>query len=375
MPGTTRGLSVAILGTRGIPARYGGFETFAEQLARRLAGRGHRVRVYCRSRYAGDLDLPGVDTPVLPAIYTKYLETVSHGLLSALHCGAHRPDAALICTTVNACFLPVFLQAGVPAALCVDGIEWQRRKWNRLGRAAHWLAEHLAAAWADVLVADARFIGQHYRAVHGVSPVFIPYGGDLDPPAPGDAGVLEELDLEPGAYDLSVCRFEPENNPLTVVRAHGRLGGDRPLVMVGGAPYSRRYQQQIRDAATPGVRFAGYRYGDEYRQLLFRARAVIYAGEVGGTHPALLEAMGAGRAVVYNDTPENREAVGEAGLPFGPGSEEHLVEVWGRLDREPGLLERCAERARRRVRLHYRWDMVTEAYEDLFNRMRDNGGG
>jgi glycosyltransferase involved in cell wall biosynthesis len=356
-----------------VPARYGGFETFAEQLARRLADRGHRVSVYSRTRYASPHGLPGVDIPVLPAIYTKYLETVSHGLLSALHCCTRRPDVALVCNTVNAFFLPLLAQADLPVVLCVDGLEWQRRKWNHLGRAAHRVAEHLAAAWADVLVADARFIAEHYRAVHQVSPVFIPYGGDLDPPTPGDTGVLEELEVEPGAYDLSVCRFEPENNPLTIVRAHGRLGHSRPLVMVGGAPYARRYQQQLRAAAGPGVRFAGYRYGKDYRQLLFQARAVVYAGEVGGTHPALLEAMGAGRAVVYNDTPENREAVGEAGLPFGPGNEEHLVQVWGRLDREPGLVDHYGSRGRRRVRLHYRWDAVTDAYERLFRRLRQGG--
>jgi glycosyltransferase involved in cell wall biosynthesis len=237
----------------------------------------------------------------------------------------------------------------------------------------HRLAEHLAAAWADVLVADARFVAEHYRAVHGVSPVFIPYGGDLEPPAPGDTALLEELGVRPGAYDLSVCRFEPENNPLTVVRAHGRLGGPVPLVMVGGAPYARRYQREIHAAAGPGVRFAGYRYGEEYRQLLFQARAVIYAGEVGGTHPALLEAMGAGKPVVYNDTPENREAVADAGLPFGPGSEDHLVEVWSRLDREPDLAHQHGSLARQRVRAHYRWDAVTDAYERLFSRLRDAG--
>jgi glycosyltransferase involved in cell wall biosynthesis len=142
--------------------------------------------------------------------------------------------------------------------------------------------------------------------------------------------------------------------------------------MVGGAPYARRYQRRVRAAAGPEVRFAGYRYGSEYRQLLFRARAVIYAGEVGGTHPALLEAMGAGRTVVYNDTPENREAVGEAGLPFGPGGEERLAKVWDRLDSEPGLMERCGSRALERVRSRYRWDDVTDAYESLFRRLRDS---
>jgi glycosyltransferase involved in cell wall biosynthesis len=368
MPPPRRGLSVFILGTRGIPARYGGFETFAEQLSRRLTRRGHRVAVYCRSRYArtGE-EVAGVEAVVLPALYTKYLETVSHGLLSALHCAGRRPDIALICNTVNAFYLPLLSRAGVPTVLNVDGIEWQRRKWNLLGRGVHRLAEHLAAAWADTVIADARVIGDYYRRVHGRRTVFIPYGGDLKPP--GATPLLERLGLRPREYDLCVCRFEPENNPLTVVRAHARLGSRTPLVMVGGAPYARRYQAAVRAAADPGVRFLGFRYGEEYRQLLFSARALIYAGEVGGTHPVLLEAMGAGLAVLYNDTPENREVVGEAGLPFGPSSEDQLAVTWRLLDERPDLGAACGRRGREQVHRRYRWDKIADAYEVLFRRL------
>ncbi|MFQ5670380.1 MAG: DUF1972 domain-containing protein [Acidobacteriota bacterium] len=355
---------MAILGTRGVPARYGGFETFAEQLAVRLAGRGHRVTVYRRTRYAVEEEVPGVQVITLPAVYTKHLETISHTALSTLHCLRHPPDVALFCNAVNAPLCGLLGRAGVLTILNVDGLEWQRRKWNPLGRGIHLLSEHLAVALARQIIADSKTISTYYRDRHGAGTVFIPYGGELTPPV--STSLLQEMNLRPGAYDLCVCRFEPENNPLLVVRAHARMDTPVPLVMVGGSPYSRQYEQAVRRAAGPGVRFTGFRFGDGYRQLLFNARAAIFAGEVGGTHPAILEAMAAGLALVYNDTAENREAVGEAGLPYGPGGEEQLRAVWTRLAKEPALVVALGRRARRRAGARYRWEQVAGAYEKLF---------
>ena len=363
---TQEGLSIAVLGTRGIPARYGGFETFADQLTRRLAHRGHHVTVYGRDRYAGAAE-GGVESLVLPAIYSKYLETPSHTFLSVLHCTTRRPDVALVCNTANACFLPLLRAAGIPTVLNTDGIEWQRRKWGLAGSTVHLFSEHLAAAWADALVADADFIARYYRERHDRDTVRIPYGGDL--PRPRGTSVLDELGLKPEGYDLCVCRFEPENRPLTVIQAHGGLERPLPLVMVGGAPYATAYRRRMEAAADESTLFAGYRFDDEYRQLLFNSRALLYAGEVGGTHPVLLEAMGAGRLVIYHDTPENRETVGIAGLPFGPGGAEALRSVWQQVTDHRDWPGKYGARARDRVQQHYLWENVTDCYERLFRSL------
>jgi glycosyltransferase involved in cell wall biosynthesis len=355
--------SLAILGTRGIPARYGGFETFADQLAQRLVQRGHQVSVYGRDRYAAS-PREGVESIVLPALYSKHLETPSHTLLSVLHCGTRAPDVALLCNTANACFLPLLRASGIPTVLNTDGLEWQRRKWGMAGRTVHLFSEHLAAAWADVLVADAGFIARYYQEHHGRETVRIPYGGDL--PRPHNISLLQSLGLEPGGYDLCVCRFEPENRPLTVVKAHAGMDNSLPLVMVGGAPYATAYRRRMEAAADTSTMFTGYRFGDEYRQLLFNCRALIYAGEVGGTHPVLLEAMGAGRLVIYHDTPENRETVGDAGLPFGPGGNESLRTVWQQVEDHPAWAQKFGDCARVRVQQRYLWENVTDAYERLF---------
>ncbi|MFQ5718233.1 MAG: DUF1972 domain-containing protein [Acidobacteriota bacterium] len=365
-------LAIAILGTRGVPARYSGFETFAEQIGVRLASRGHGVCVYRRSRFARHGEIPGIDSVTLPAIYAKHLETLSHTFLSVLHCCSRRPDIALVCNTVNAAFLPLLTAAGIPTVLNVDGVEWQRRKWGASGRAVHRLSEHLAVHMADIIVADSRTVQDYYRTRHGCESVFIPYGGELTPPE--STAFLARQGLVPGDYDLCVCRFEPENNPLTVVRARSRLSTSTPLAMVGTAPYASRYIAAVRRAAPASVRFLGPRFADEYRQLLFDARLVVYAGEVGGTHPLLVEAMGAARPIIYNGTPENIETVGHAGLAYSAGSESALVEAWKRLDRSRQLRTGLGQRAGRRARSRYRWDAVTLAYESLFSRLAGRHG-
>ena len=364
-------LRLAILGTRGVPARYGGFETFAEQLAIRLAERGHEVRVYGRSRYAEEPPPFPVDAVTLPAVYTKHLETVSHGLLATLHLASRPVDAAIVCNAVHAPLLPLLRAAGVPAVLNVDGLEWRRRKWGGAARAVHRLAEHLAVACADVVVTDARTVQTYYRERHQAETTFIPYGGDLPPAAAGET--LSSLGLSPGGYDLCVCRFEPENHPLLVVRARNRLRSRRPLVLVGGAPYARAYETRIRATAGEGVRLVGFRFGMAYRELLFQARAAVVATEAGGSHPVLLEAMGAGLPVLYADTPENREVAADTGLSFPVGDEEALASSWRRLEEDPALGHELGRRAAARIASRYRWEQVTDAYEELLRGLAIRG--
>jgi glycosyltransferase involved in cell wall biosynthesis len=360
-------MRVAILGTRGIPARYGGFETFAEELSARLAAAGHAVTVYTRSHTA----VPGVDVHRgvtvrrLPALRLKALETLSHTFLSCLSASRRAFDVVLLCNAANAPFIPLLHARGLPVALNVDGLERKRRKWGPLGRAYYRRCEALSARWADALVTDARMIQVYYRRAWHRESAMIPYGGDL-PPANRE-GALHRLGLVDSGYLLYVSRFEPENNPDRVITAYRDVPGTVPLVMVGGAPYARVLARRVRElaAADPRVVLAGAVYGEEYRELLFRAGAYLHATEVGGTHPALVEAMGAGRVVLFLDNPPNREVVGEAGVPFDFEGPRALSGVLTRYLAEPTRLSRLGVAARERVRSHYRWDTVAAAYERL----------
>jgi glycosyltransferase involved in cell wall biosynthesis len=360
-------MRVALLGTRGIPARYGGFETLAEELSARLAAAGHAVTVYTRSHTA----VPGVTVHRgaavrrLPALRLKALETFSHTLLSSLDVARRAFDVVLLCNAANAPFIPLLHARGLPVALNVDGLERKRRKWGPMGRAYYRLCEWLSARWADAVVTDASVIQVYYRRAWRRGSVMIPYGGDL--PTPQGQETLHRFGLCDGRYFFYVSRFEPENNPDRVIAAYREVPGELPLVMVGGAPYARALTRRLHDsaAADPRVILTGPIYGEGYRELLFHAGAYIHATEIGGTHPALVEAMGAGRVVFFLDNLPNREVVGNAGVPFSFTGGRALVQALSAYVAQPGAMAHLGEAARERATTRYRWDDVAAAYERL----------
>jgi glycosyltransferase involved in cell wall biosynthesis len=353
-------MRLAILGTRGIPARYGGFETFAEELSARLVERGHAVTVYCRRQH--ESPWRGVRLVYLPAVPHKYLETVLHAFLSTLHLLFDRPDVALYCNAANAIFTWIPRLLGVPVALNVDGLERKRKKWNWLGRAWYLLSEWLSTFCPTALISDAQSVSDYYRTRYSKDSTFIPYGAEAG--RVKTTATLERLGLEPGRYFLYVSRMEPENNALLVRQAFERVETDYRLALIGDAPYARDYIRQVRETSDPRIVIPGAIYGEGYRELGSHCFAYIHATEVGGTHPALIEAMGRGALTLYLDTPENAEVAKDAGVPFTPDDlSEKLRYV---LDMPEAQREDLRARAAARVAERYSWDSVTTAYESLF---------
>src|SRR3712207_2588725 len=306
-----------MVGTRGVPARYGGFETAVEEVGRRLADRGHRVVVYCRT-------VPGAEQPParylgmelvhLPAARSRSLETLSHTALSVGHLLLHRPDAAIVFNAANAPLLPLLRAARIPVATHVDGLEWKRAKWGRAGRRYYRAAEALAVRWSDVLIADAQGIADYYRDTFAAPTTLLTYGAPLI--APG-AHRLAELGLEPGGYHLVVARFEPENHVDVVVEGYAASDAAKPLVVVGSAPYADDYTRRVHALADHRVRFLGGLWDQELLdQLYANCCTYLHGHSVGGTNPSLLRAVGAGAAVTAYDVDFNREVVADAGRYF-----------------------------------------------------------
>jgi glycosyltransferase involved in cell wall biosynthesis len=363
-------MRLAILGTRGIPANYGGFETFAEQLGVRLAARGHDVTVYCRSHHVPKTltEYRGVRLVVLPTVRHKYLDTVVHTALSAVHAARARYEVVLVCNAANALFCVVPRMAGIGVALNVDGLERKRRKWNLLGRWWYVVSERLATWIPDAIVTDARVIESYYLNRYDCQSVFIPYGCEVGRTA--ETSVLDRYGLAPGDYILYVSRLEPENNAHAVVQGFESTTLAQRLVIVGSAPYARDYIARVRGLASDRVVFTGAVFGDGYRQLQSHAFAYVHATEVGGTHPALVEAMGFGNCVVVNDVPENREVAGDAALYFDARAPRTLATALETLAADPPLVQDLRSRATARARVSYSWEAVTDAYEVLFDRLR-----
>ncbi|HMH45848.1 MAG TPA: glycosyltransferase [Pyrinomonadaceae bacterium] len=361
-------MRIAILGTRGIPANYGGFETFAEHLSTRLAARGHDVTVYCRAHYVSprELEFQGVRLKVLPTIRHKYFDTVIHTFLSALHAIPQRYDAALICNAANAPFASIVRAGGTPVALNVDGLEHKRKKWNWIGRKYYLMAERLATILPNETVTDAKVIQDYYLAQHRAVSTMIAYGAEVERKV--DPSV-RRWRVEPNRYVLYVSRLEPENNAHLVVEAFKRVRTGHKLLIVGDAPYARDYINDLKARARRDKRivFTGFVFGRDYRALQQNAYCYVHATEVGGTHPALLEAMGFGNCVLTLAAPENIEAIGDAGIAYA--DEADLAEKLQRVLRDGSLVHAYRNRAQARVKEFYDWDFVVDRYEDLFAKM------
>jgi glycosyltransferase involved in cell wall biosynthesis len=354
-------MRIAILGIRGVPANYGGFETFAEQFGKRLVQRGHEVTVYGRNRSIprGTREYLGMRVVRLPAPRSKYFETVIHSLFAAFHALTARYDVVYVCNSANVPAVVLLRLFGQRVVLNVDGLEWKRGKWSAIGKAYYRMCAWMAAHLPIHVVTDARVIQRYYLEAYGRDTDYFPYGTELEP-VPDD-GTLARLELEPGRYVLYVSRLEPENNAHVVVEAYANVQTDLPLAIVGDAPYASEYIATLQATTDQRVRFLGAIYGSGYRILSSHATAYVQATEVGGTHPALVEAMGYGNAIIANDVPEHRETLGEAGRYYR-GSGELADQLQMLLD-DPPAADGLRVRAHQRARERYGWDAITDAYE------------
>jgi len=362
-------MRIAILGTRGIPASYGGFETFAEHLSTRLVARGHDVTVYGRAHYVSprQLEYHGVRLQVLPTIRHKYFDTVVHAFLSAVHAVPRGFDAALICNAANAPFASILRFTGTPVAINVDGLEHKRKKWGWLGRRYYLLAERLSTILPNATVTDAQVIHDYYLARYNAPSTMIAYGSEVE--RRPDRAAVRRWRAEPNRYVLYVSRLEPENNAHLVIEAFKKVRTAYRLLVVGDAPYAHEYIRDLKARARGDKRiiFTGFVFGQDYRALQQNAYCYVHATEVGGTHPALLEAMGYGNCVLTLATPENIEAIGDAGIAYA--DELDLTEKLQRVLRDGSLVQSYRHRAQSRVQRYYDWDRVVDQYEQLFREM------
>ena len=361
-------LRIAILGIRGIPANYGGFETFAEEMAPRLVKLGHSVTVYGRSNFIKTARRvhKGVKLVVLPTIAHKYLDTPVHALLSTLHVLIRPYDVLLYCNSANSfcTFLPRL--TGKRVILNVDGLEWKRSKWSSFGRWVYKISEWMATFLPTCIVTDARDVQQYYERRFKTASTYIPYGGIIGKVNTTEA--LERYGVRKNKYVLYVSRLEPENNALAVIKAFEKVKTRCHLVIVGDAPYSHGYIKKLKSTKDPRIIFTGYVFGEGYREFQSHAACYIQATEVGGTHPALVEAMGHGNCILAHDVPEHREVLGNTGIYFDVKRPETLTGVLQGLLSRNDEIEKYRALTLKRVKAHYTWESVTAAYERLFYR-------
>jgi glycosyltransferase involved in cell wall biosynthesis len=361
---------IALLGTRGIPASYSGFETCAEQLGKRLVSRGHSVTVYCRSHHI-TYDGPfyeGIRLVKLPSIRNKHLDTIVHAFLSSIHALGQRYDIALYFIVGNSPVTWIPRVVGQKTILNVDGLDWKREKWSKPAKMYLQAAERWATWMPNTYITDSRTIQAYYEERFGAAPPFIPYGSDVEPMPPGE--FLRRYELQPRRYVLFVGRLVPENCAHHLVQAFSGLETDMRCVIVGDAPYAEGYIAELKRGAGEGVVFTGYLFGDGYRELSSHAYLFVEPSGVGGTHPALVESMAFGNCVVVQDTPENLETVGDAGFAYdGSRGAAALRPVLELLLSSPDVVQEYRHRARQRAAAEFSWDRVTDDYERMFYQL------
>jgi len=363
-------MKIAMLGSRGIPASYSGFETYFEQLGARLVARGHQVTVYCRSHhitYPGTT-YRGMRLIKLPTVRNKYLDTIVHATLSSLHALTQGYDVALYVIAGNSLVTWIPRLAGQVTVLNVDGLDWKRAKWPGPAKAYIRFAERMATVLPTAFVTDSRVVQSYYRERYGIEPPYIPYGSEVPRRPPGET--LARFGLAPRGYVLFVGRLVPENCAHHLVEAFQGLQTDMKCVIVGDAPYAETYIARLKATDDPRIIFTGYQFGEAYYELGSNAAVFVETSGVGGTHPALLEAMAFGNCVVVHNTAENLETMGDAGLSYDGGvGAASLREVLARLLAAPALMAELGRRAAARAAALYSWDAVTDQYEALFRAL------
>lgn len=365
-------MKIAMIGIKGIPARFGGFETAVDELSRGLVKHGHYVRVYNRSGMSAlpGKDYEGVALVTLPTLRSKNLSTIVHAFLATAHVLFHPVDVVHYFTTGATIFSPIPRLFGMKVVCSVDGTDWQRSKWGRFARWYLKLSERFAVLFCHGLVADSRDVMRYYRDAYEADSCLIAYG--MRESRSEGREWLERFDLKNGEYVLFVGRLVPENNIHHLIRAFEGTRSDKKLVILGDDPWEKEYVRSLKSTRDPRVVFTGGVYGDGYEQLQRNAYLFVLPDEVGGTHPALVEAMGFGNCVLVNDTPSNLEVISDAGFSYrGAEGADDLRRQLQMLVDNPLTVQAYRTKAVQRALTHYRWEDVVRShvafYHTVFN--------
>lgn len=361
---------IALIGDRGIPARYSGFSTLVEELATGLVrDHGMDVTVYCRNQYY-ETHPPfyqGVRCRYLPAPGGKSFESIIHSNLAMLDACPRRFDLAFVVDPGNGPFILPLKAARVPVVIHTDGLGWQRRKWSPLQQRYYKWSEKTSARLADWLVTDSRAMQRYYLDEYGAQSTYIPYSGEVgDEP---DANALADYGVEAGDYYLVVARMEPENNVDHIIREYRASGVRRPLIVVGSVPYASDYARAIAAEDDGHVRCVGGVFASATLNALYRhCAAYLHGHEVGGTNPSLLRAMHWGAPCVPIDVVFHREVVGNDN-PYFSKTPGDLAAILRALDGDPARRAALGCAAQERATAAFRWDAVVDAYAALFRQI------
>jgi glycosyltransferase involved in cell wall biosynthesis len=363
-------IKLAVLGIKGIPAQYGGFETCVDETSKRLINHGVSVLVYCRTSVSAELfdDYKGIKLKYVGGIKTKNLYTISTTFISVIKELFSSNNIIHLYTVGNAIFIPILKLFGKKCVISVDALDWKRKKW---GRFASWFiktSETIAVKFANSVISDSKVICQYYFENYKREIDYVSFGSNIKQNV--ISGDLVRFNLEPKKYFLFVGLFKPEKNVDFLINAfNNAITKEYKLALIGDDPINPDFVKFLYSLKTEKIVFLGRKYGDEYDLISQNAYCYLTASEVEGTSPALLAAMGFKTAVLVSDIPENKETIGASGFTFELNNETDLIKKIEYLINNKDVVMEFSAKAQERVKVEYSWDKVSSDFLTIYQNI------
>ena len=372
---TTQPLKIAIIGSRGYPIVYSGYETFVKEVSERLVAQKISVRVYCQKHLFSTRPklVNGVELVYMPTVQTKSLNQLVHSFFSMLHACFSKTDVILVVNAANGPFGLISLLAQKKTLINVDGLEWLRPKWKGLGAAYFKFAAKLATLFYNTIITDAEAMRQVYLQTFNTDSTVIAYGANIRHSK--NPELINRFGLTPNEYFLIVGRLIPDNNSDLILEGFKKANSNKKLVIVGDVPYQDAYAQGMKANVSDQILFLGYITDSEVlAELYHQSYAYLHGHEYGGTNPTMLKAMAYGCAILALDTVFNREMLenGQFGWFFQKTSDSVALYLQ-QAEHNPQAVQTLKEKARDGITQKYNWDEVTRAYVTVFKALMYNG--
>ena len=368
-------MKIAIIGSRGYPYVYSGYETLVSELAPRLDKENIEVHVYCHRRLfpARPKQVNGIYLHYMPSIQSKTLSQWSNSFLSTIHALFKNYDAILYVNSANGIFGILTKLFRKRTAINVDGLEWLRPKWKGLGAKVFYFTSKMATRWMDRIITDADAMREIYLSEFKTDSTVIAYGANIR--YSEKPGLIHKWQLKPGDYYLIVGRLIPDNNALLILQEFVRSSSGKKLVIVGDVPYEDEYATNIKKLKDHRILFTGYiNSGDELAELYHHCFAYFHGHEFGGTNPTILKALAYGCAVIALDTVFSREVLknGTYGLYFSKEAGD-LSRLLDQVEKDTQTLEELKRISRNRIMEHYTWEKIAGQYRQLLENLAYRG--
>lgn len=367
-------MKIAIIGSRGYPYVYSGYETFVSEVAPRLVQMNNEVHVYCHKSLfkSKPIEHNGVRLHYIPVVRSKTLSQWSNSFLSTCHALGSNYDVILYVNSANGIFGVITKVFRKKTAINVDGLEWLRPKWKGLGARIFYFSSRMATKWMDQIITDAEAMRKVYLSEFHTDSVVIAYGANIRYSKQPE--LIKKWNLTVGDYYLIVGRLIPDNNALLIIEEFVKTSTKKKLVIVGDVPYTDEYATSIKKVSDERIVFTGYVNGsEELAELYHNCFAYFHGHEYGGTNPTLLKALAYGCAIMALDTVFSREVLdnGKYGMFFSKEN-QNLGELIEKVESDTSLIERYQANSRNRIIENYSWEKITHQYFEVLAKLAQN---